>query len=103
MVILLVLILLAPAIISVFLYERFKNEKFSGADRVMYFGVFAFIINMFAYVALWIRGHEHIAWTLGRASVLSSVSFCMKYMVLSLLFAIIVPYALSLVKVGKRK
>ena len=103
MLIQLLLLLLVPAVLSVYLYEWFKGEKLSVENRIVLYVVSAFLINMFVYAAIWLRGHTSIVWSLSGFSSLTSVSFCLKYMALSLLFAVVIPYALSLIKVVKRK
>ena len=103
MLILLLLILLAPAVLSVFLYERFRGETMSLESRLALFVIFAFLINAAVYVAIFLRGWDTIIWSLDSSSTLASVPFCLKYMALSLIFAIAIPYAVSLVKVIKRK
>lgn len=103
MIILMILLLLVPGLISVLLYERFKGYTLSHYKRAVLLLIFAFLINMGVYAAIWIRGWEYVSWTLDSASVMSGVSFCLKYMALSLVYAVVIPFVLSLVKVGKRK
>ena len=103
MLIQMILMLLAPAVLSIFLFERFRGTKLSIEKRIAALMIFAFIINMIVYAAIWLRGWDYVAWTLGSESVLNSVPFCLKYMALSLLFAVIIPFAASLIKLGKRK
>jgi len=103
MVILLVLMLLAPAIISVLLFERFKGTALSLQNRIAWFFVFAFLINMTVFMAIWLRGREQINLTLDNSSDLIQVAFCVKYMALSLLAAVAIPFAINLIKVGKSK
>ena len=103
MLIQLILMLIAPAVLSVYLFELFKGERLLAEYRIALLVIFTFLINMIVYVAIWLRGWETISWSFGRDTSLTSVSFCLKYMALSLLFAVVIPYALSLVKFGKRK
>ena len=103
MLIQLILMLLAPAVISVYLFEMFKGDRLSIEHRIVFFIVFAFLINMIVYAAIWLRGWETISWSLGSDSEMKKVSFCLKYMALSLLFSAAIPYALSLIKAGKKK
>ena len=103
MLILLVLILLAPAVISVFLYGKFKRCKFSNYECIALLIIFAFLINAGVYAAVWLRGWSSLIWTLDSVSSMTSVSFCLKYMALSLVFAVAIPFFVSLVKAGKRK
>lgn len=103
MLIQLILLLLAPAVLSVYLFERFKGERLSADYRIALLVIFTFIINMIVYAAIWLRGWDTIYWSLGSASTMTSVSFCLKYMALSLIFAVVIPYVLSVIKIGKRK
>ena len=103
MLFMLLLLFLVPPMISVFLYERFKGYKLSHYKRGALFLIFAYFINMISYAAIWLRGWDYISWTLDGASSITGVSFCLKYMALSLMFAAIMPFLLSLVRVGKRK
>ena len=103
MIVLLTLMLLAPALISVLLYEKLKGYEFSYYMRVALLVVFAFIINMVVYATIWLRGWVNISLALDGGSDLYNVAFCLKYMAMSLVPAVIVPYVLSLVKIGKRK
>ena len=97
-----ILMLIAPAALSLFLFERFKGHKLSIDKRIGMLMVFALVINMIVYAAIWLRGWDYVAWTLDDRSVLTSVPFCLKYIALSLVFAVAIPFALSLVKVTKR-
>ena len=102
MLILLILLLLVPAIISVFLYERFRGKELSIQNRVILFLILAFLINMIGYAALWFRGQEHVSWALSGTSTMTSVSFCIKYMALSLVSAVIIPFVLYFIRKEKR-
>ena len=103
MVILLILVFLVPSLISVHLYERFTKHILSLFNRISLLLIFAFLINMGVYAAIWLRGWEYIIWTFDGTSQLASVSFILKYMVLSLLYSVALPFMLSLVKIGKHK
>lgn len=103
MLIQLILMLIAPAVLSVYLYEQIKGERLSVEYRIALLIIFAFLINMFVYAAIWLRGWETLSWSLNGTSELTKVPFCLKYMVLSLILSVAIPYALSLIKVGKRK
>jgi len=102
MLILLVLMLLAPALLSVLLFEQFKGTKLPCFERASLLLVFSSLINMLSYAALWLRGWSTISWTLDGASSMTNVSFCLKYMALSLVFAVALAFVCSLVKAGKR-
>ena len=103
MLVMIILLLLSPALISLLLYERFKAQTHSNLKRVALLFVFAFLINMIAYAAIWLRGWDYISWSLNSSSTMTMVSFCLKYMAISLLFAIIIPFVLSLIEIGKHK
>ena len=103
MLIMLVLILLAPALISVALYEQFKGNKLQLVERVALALIFAFVINMGVYAAVWLRGWNFVDWTLYGSPQLTNVQFSLKYMALSLVFAVVLPFVFGLVKIGKRK
>lgn len=103
MLILLLLVMLAPAMLSVVLYERFKGVVLSVLNRIIAIFIFAFIINLISYSFVWLRGWEHISWALNGTSTLLSVPFCVKYMAVSLVAAVIIAFILNLVQVGKRK
>ena len=103
MIILMILLLLVPALISIILYERFIGHALSDRKRAVLLLIFAFLINMLVYAAIWLRGWDYVSWTLDSASELTHTSFVFKYMALSLVFAVIIPYVLSLVKPGESK
>ena len=103
MIILLILIMLVPALISVLLYERFKGYELSTQKRILLLFIFAYLINMIGYAALWARGWTYQSWTLDSSSTMTGVSFCLKYMAISLVSAVALPYILSVVRIGKRK
>jgi len=103
MIIILTLLLLVPSLIAVFLYERFKECKLAIIDRVGLLFIFSFFINMGVYSVIWVRGGEFINWAPDNFSSLASVSFCLKYMLLSLIFAGTLSYIFSLMKIGKKK
>lgn len=103
MLIQMVLMLLAPAVLSVYLYERFKGYDLTTEKRIALLLIFALIINTIVYAAIWLRGWESISWTFDSTSELRSVSFCLKYMALSLVFAVALPFAASLINVRKRR
>ena len=103
MIILLILVLLAPALISVLLFELFKGYELPILNRIALWIIFAFIINMVVYAAIWLRGWKNISWGLDNGSDLYNVAFCVKYMALSLVAAVVIPFVFSLVKIGKRK
>jgi hypothetical protein len=87
--------------VSVVLYERFRGHALPNPKRVVLFLVFAFFITMIGYVALWLRGWEYQDWTLDRYSTMAGVSFVVKYMAISIVSAIMLPYAACLVIRGK--
>jgi len=102
MLILQILLLLVPALISVLLYERFKGCELTLLKRVELLLVFAFLINMVGYAALWVRGRPDLSWTLDSASGMTDISFVLKYMAVSLVTAVALAFILSLVRVSKR-
>jgi len=95
--------MLVPAMISVLLYERFKGYELSTQKRIFLLLIFAFLINMIGYAAMWLRGWEYHSWTLDRYSSMTGISFVVKYMAISLVSSAVLPFVLSLVRVGKRK
>ena len=102
MLIMLILLLLVPALISVLLYEKFRGYELSIQKRIALLLIFAYFINMIGYAAILIRGWEFISWALDGMSTMTSVSFCLKYMALALVSAVIVPFVFNLIKVDKR-
>ena len=98
MLILLILLLLVPPMISVLLYERFRGCALPNQKRVILLLIFAFLINMIEYAAIWLRGWTYISWTLDGASSMTGVSFVLKYMALSLASAVIIPYVICLIR-----
>ena len=103
MIILLVLLLLVPAALSVLLYEQFIGYELSYYKRITLHLIIAYLINMISYTVIWLRGWTQISWTLDISSVLLNVSFCIKYMSLSLVSAVIIPFVLRYIKIGKHK
>ena len=98
-----IIMIFAPGFISVLVFEQMKGCEFSNFKRVAMYFMFAFLINTAAYAAIWIRGWEQISWDSDGVSDLYNVSFCLKYMALSLVAAVVIPTILGLVKMGKRK
>jgi len=103
MLFLLILILLAPAVFSVILYEKFSGVTLSTIDRIGMMLIFGFLINMAVYAVMWLRGLNHISWALDGTSNFNQIQFCFKYMGLSLMFASALPFVFSIIKIGKRK
>ena len=103
MIVLLILLLLVPALISVLIYEKLKGYELTIFKRFALWISFVFLINFISYAAVWIRGWNYISWTLDKASDLNSVSFCLKYMAMSLVSAITFPFVLSLIRIGNSK
>ena len=103
MFIILVLLLVAPAFVSVFLFEKFKKFLYPMFYRIALLFIFALLINMGVFFAIWLWGWTDIVWTLDHTSHLTNVSFCLRYMALALLFSCVLPFILSLVRIGKRK
>ena len=71
--------------------------------RVLLFLINAFLINMIAYAVFLLRGQDYISWTLAGISSMTSVSFCLKYMALSLVTAVIIPLVLYSIQKKKRQ
>lgn len=103
MIIITILILLVPALISVLCYEKFKGYELTWVKRIELFLILAFLINMFVYAVFWLRGWELISWTFDADSGAALVSFVVQYMIFSLVASVILPYILSLVRVGKSR
>ena len=103
MLILVILLLLVPAMVSVLLFERFKGCELTNQKRVIMLLIFAYLINMIGYAVLWLRGWEYQSWTLDGESTITGVSFVVKYMAITSVAAVVVPFVLSLVRIGKRK
>ena len=101
MLILLILLMLVPAMISVLLYEKFKGNELSTKQRVILLLIFAYIINLVGYATLWLRGWEYHNWSLGSDSSMTGVSFVVKYMAITFVAAVALPFVLSLVRIGK--
>jgi len=101
MFLLLIILLLGPAFVSVFLFERFKGYRYTLLKRFMLLFVFAFLINMVGYATLWVWGWDYHYWSLGSTSALTSVSFVLRYMGVSLASSVALAYILSFVRVGK--
>jgi len=102
MLILQILLMLVPALISVLLFERFKGCELTLLKRVELLLVFAFLINLIGYATMWVMGWGYHSWTLDSESSMTSISFVVKYMGISLVAAIALAFVLSLVRVGKR-
>ena len=103
MIILQILLLLVPAMISVLLFEKFRGYEMSTQKRVIFLLIFAFLINMLCLGVFWMRGWEHLNWTLGEESSMAHTWFTVQYMVISLVTAVVLAFILSLVRVGRRK
>ena len=97
------IILFAPAIIAMLLYE-----KLNPGDRTIFRFIviticFAFFINLLAYVTLLLRGHTYIV--LSYYDTLASVIFSIKYMLITMGFACllaILAAGLSKIKIRKK-
>jgi len=95
--------LLAPALISVALFEQFRGHKLQIVERAALAIIFAFLINLGVYTAIWLRGWNFVDWTLIGSPQLTNVQFSIKYMALSLVFSVALSFVLSLIRIGKRK
>jgi len=96
-----ILILLAPAFISLLLYEKLTGFKLSVFERIAWSCIYAFLINTGVYTVLWLRGWTEVFWTID-STQLASVSFCVQYMAMSLLLSVALPFIFSLIKIGKK-
>ena len=83
--IMLLLLLFAPACLTTLLNSRFNQEKRSAFQLVLLTIVFAFFINLLLYAAFWVWGFDQISWAYD--GHLGDVAFLLKTMVLSLIFA----------------
>jgi len=102
MLFLLAILMVGPPMISLLLYERLKSQSYSNLKRLALLLVFSFFINMGVYAAMWLRGWEYHSWTLDGTSSMTHISFVVKYMALSLVFAIVIPFVASLVSAKSR-
>ena len=98
MLIILIIIQIVPPMISVILYERFRGYTLSDRKRLALFMIFTFFINMIGYSAAWLRGLGSLDWSLGVNSTMKSTSFMLKFMALSLVSAIMLPYAVCILR-----
>lgn len=103
MYIMVILVLLVPALIGVLFYERFKGVELSWSKRGMLFAIFAFLINFFGYVVLWLRGFERVTWFADEFFAMMFVSFTVQYMGIALVTSIVLAYVLSLVRIDKSR
>ena len=92
------LIFFGPAALSVLLYEVFSGGKRSNFSRAALLLAFAFCYNLLALAVIWFRGNDMIYWI----DVEMNVSFYVRYAAVEMVPAVVVPFVLSLVKVGKR-
>ena len=51
--------------------------------------------NIVGYAAMLIRDWDYHSWSLGVGSSLSGISFVVKYMAISLVLAVVIPFVLS--------
>jgi ABC-type multidrug transport system fused ATPase/permease subunit len=58
--------------------------------------VFTFLINLFTMFFVWIRGHAQVFWTLDAGSSLNNVAFVVKYMFISLIGTVGLPWLVNL-------
>ncbi|MCL2079036.1 MAG: hypothetical protein FWH17_04235 [Oscillospiraceae bacterium] len=100
MFILIPIVFLAPALIAVLFYERFKGYELILRKRIELLIVFAFLIIAVAHAIFWARGWEFADWTLTGNSSLNTIAFIAQYMLITLVAAIVLAYVLSLVKVS---
>ena len=96
MLILLIILQVTPPLIAVLLYERFRGYALTDRKRGALMLVFAFLINLFGYAAMWVRGWEYHNWSIGASSSMTSIPFVLKYMLISLLAAVVMAFVLSL-------
>jgi len=82
----------------VILYERFRGYNLSDRKRLALFMIFAFFINMIGYSATWLRGLGSLNWSLGVNSTMTSTSFVVKYMALSLVSSVALSYVICLLR-----
>ncbi|MDR2598674.1 MAG: hypothetical protein LBC73_00165 [Oscillospiraceae bacterium] len=98
-----ILLLLVPALIALLLFERFKGYSYSLMKRLALLSIFAFLINMFVYAIIWIRGWHYFDWSGLPETSLTGTFVVLQYMVMSLVVAVGLAYVLSLVRIKKRE
>jgi hypothetical protein len=96
MIIWLVLMLIAPGMFAMLFYEYITGKKNGPVGQIIISVCFMFFINMLTLTAVWLRGNERIIWTADAASVISSVSFSIRYMALAVFFAFLLPWVVAL-------
>jgi hypothetical protein len=96
MLIWLILLLVAPGIFAALYFEHIMEQKNSLLKQTTIGISFAFFINLFTTTIIWLRGYENIYWSLDDNSILLSVSFCVKYMVISTAFAVLLPWVVAM-------
>jgi len=94
--------IITPAIIAVLIYEKINQRHFNVFRFIVITLGFTFIIRLLALAALWIWGKTSMVWI--EEEMLSSLGFSVKYMGLTLVFAIAIPFLVSgLNQIYKRK
>jgi len=88
----LILMHLVPPLISIFIYENSNNCVLSKQKRVVLFSIFTFFITFISYSVLWVFRVESINWSFWGLSSVSDVAFTLRYMLLSLVSALTLPY-----------
>lgn len=82
--------LLAPALIALGLYNHLHQNKLSNKKLLFSFGVFVLLINLCTYLVL--------IFLLGRTEVVFVYKSLVVYLIISGIFAFILPFVVNLVE-----
>ena len=87
------IMIITPAIIAVLIYEKINQRHFNVFRFIVITLGFTFVIRLLTITALWGMGETSIVWL--EEEMLSSLGFSGKYMGLTLVFAIALPFLVS--------
>lgn len=90
------LLILSPGLIAAFLYQRMQQQKIECTAFAILTTIFSFLVLFFNLVVLFLMGRTTFDLSCQSGSMLYSISFVVKYIGLSLIFATLLPYVLAL-------
>ena len=102
MIIWLFLLLIVPSLIATLYYEHIIKQKSNLLNQIVTGCIYCYFINFFAISIIWLRGHDYLYWTLDGRSDLNHVQFCVKYMLITIVLAVLLPWIAVTIRTASR-
>ncbi len=101
MIIWLLILTLAPGISAMGYFYHITERKHTIGGVITISIMFILVINTLSLITIWLRGHASLNWSLDSSSCLTSLTFCVKYLLISIFFSVLLPWSFALL--GKIK